>query len=75
MTKIRKLSFKMKSLPLIAATLAISFSGLLSATAKVDIPQWQLSQIAKNPSLRGSAIKQNSLWVTGSNNSVFVSFD
>ena len=37
--------------------------------------QWQLKTMAGAPSLRGSAIIENSLWVTGSNNAVFVSQD
>jgi photosystem II stability/assembly factor-like uncharacterized protein len=37
------------------------------------LPQWQYQQLPSKPSLRGSAVFGNSLWVTGSNNSVFVS--
>ncbi|MFT5758374.1 MAG: photosystem II stability/assembly factor-like uncharacterized protein [Alteromonadaceae bacterium] len=37
--------------------------------------QWQLKTMEGTPSLRGSAIIKNSLWVTGSNNAVFVSQD
>jgi photosystem II stability/assembly factor-like uncharacterized protein len=40
-----------------------------------DFPKWQYKQIPSTASLRGTAIKQNSLWVTGSENSVFVSQD
>jgi len=36
---------------------------------------WQLQSMVGEPSLRGSAILDNSLWVTGSNNAVFVSQD
>lgn len=36
-------------------------------------PQWQLHVLPNTPSLRGSAVIKNSLWVTGSNNAVFVS--
>lgn len=41
----------------------------------VDLPSWQLHQLPNKPSLRGSAILGDSMWVTGSNNSVFVSQD
>jgi photosystem II stability/assembly factor-like uncharacterized protein len=37
--------------------------------------QWQMKTMTGAPSLRGSAIIKNSLWVTGSNNAVFVSQD
>jgi len=37
--------------------------------------QWQLQTMVGGPSLRGSAILDNSLWVTGSNNAVFISQD
>jgi len=43
------------------------------ADLTVDLPRWQLHQMKGNPSLRGAAILNDSLWVTGSNNSVFVS--
>jgi len=39
----------------------------------IDYPNWQHHQMIGKPSLRGSAILGNSLWVTGSNNTVFVS--
>lgn len=39
------------------------------------LPKWTYSQIPNKASLRGTAIIQNSLWVTGSGNSVFVSQD
>jgi len=38
-------------------------------------PTWLHSTMPNSPSLRGTAIIHNSLWVTGSNNSVFVSQD
>ncbi len=37
--------------------------------------KWTHSQISNKASLRGTAVKQSSLWVTGSDNSVFVSLD
>lgn len=39
------------------------------------LPSWQHHKMSGSPSLRGSAIIDDSLWVTGSNNSVFVSQD
>jgi len=75
MTKNRKLSLKIKSLPLIGAALTIIFSGNLPAKQSIDLPEWQHSQLPNKASLRGSAIKKNSFWVTGSSNSVFISLD
>ncbi|WP_157829085.1 WD40/YVTN/BNR-like repeat-containing protein [Colwellia sp. 75C3] len=40
-----------------------------------ESPKWAYSHIPNKASLRGTAIKQNSYWVTGSANSVFVSQD
>lgn len=34
---------------------------------------WQLTQLPGKPALRGSAVFNNTLWVTGSDNSVFIS--
>lgn len=45
------------------------------AALSVDLPNWQHHQMLGEPSLRGAAILNHSLWVTGSNNSVFVSQD
>jgi photosystem II stability/assembly factor-like uncharacterized protein len=50
-------------------------SSPLFATSMLDLPSWAHYQIPGKPSLRGSAISDGSLWVTGSNNSVFVSQD
>ncbi len=41
----------------------------------VDLPKWQNITLNENLSFRGSAVFQNTLWVTGSKNSVYVSFD
>lgn len=38
-------------------------------------PSWQITQLTKQASLRGSAVGPSSLWVTGSENSVFRSTD
>jgi len=43
--------------------------------AQVKSPQWENFQLPNSPSLRGSAVIDNTLWVTGSNNAVFVSQD
>ncbi|NQY34331.1 MAG: oxidoreductase [Alteromonadaceae bacterium] len=67
---ILKTSFKF-----ILLSFSISFSLITLAKTKVDLPQWQHHQLPDSPSLRGSAVNNNSLWVTGSNNSVFVSQD
>jgi len=40
-----------------------------------SLPKWTYSQVPKKASLRGTAIKNNSIWVSGSNNSVFASQD
>ncbi|PKI17305.1 oxidoreductase [Colwellia sp. 12G3] len=40
-----------------------------------ELPKWAYSTIPNKASLRGTAIKQDSYWVTGSNNSIFVSQD
>lgn len=40
---------------------------------ETKVKNWQMYTMEGKPSLRGSAIKGESLWVTGSNNSVFVS--
>lgn len=45
------------------------------STTLVDSSKWQLTQLPNSPSLRGSAIIGDSLWVSGSNNTVFVSQD
>lgn len=47
----------------------------LLATTMLDLPSWANYQMPGKPSLRGSAIADGSLWVTGSNSSVFVSQD
>jgi photosystem II stability/assembly factor-like uncharacterized protein len=51
------------------------YSTLVSSTTMVDLPSWQHSVLPHSPSLRGSAIIDDSLWVSGSNNAVFVSQD
>jgi photosystem II stability/assembly factor-like uncharacterized protein len=56
------------------------YSTLLSANNITTISlepnlKWIYSQVTNKASLRGTAIKHNSLWVTGSDNSVFVSQD
>jgi len=57
----------------------LSFITLLFITSNsksAELPLWQYQQqLPTKPSLRGSAIFGHSLWVSGSNNSVFVSQD
>ena len=60
---------------LILFSFSVVFSSMTFGESKVDLPQWQHHQLPDSPSLRGSAVLKNSLWVTGSNNSVFVSQD
>lgn len=61
--------FTQINLPLL---LLACFSCTTLADQKVS---WQRVDISKKASLRGSAVSQNSLWVSGSNNTVFVSKD
>ncbi|RHW75520.1 YCF48-related protein [Colwellia sp. RSH04] len=62
-----------KSFILLALLSFITFSQLSHA---LQTPlQWQFKQLPAKVSLRGSAIKEHSLWVTGANNTVFVSQD
>lgn len=65
-------SFSSKSYLCIFALINI-FSTTVIAKAVDAIPSWQHHKISGSPSLRGSAIINDSLWVTGSDNSVFVS--
>lgn len=51
------------------------FSALANSMTIDKIPSWQHSVLPSSPSLRGSAIIDDSLWVSGSNNAVFVSQD
>jgi photosystem II stability/assembly factor-like uncharacterized protein len=51
------------------------FSTLVSSTNLGDLPSWQHTVLPNTPSLRGSAIIDDSLWVSGNNNTVFVSQD
>ena len=67
-----------KSVQLLKAglfTFALGVTCYAKATTMVDVPAWQQVQVNDQLSFRGSAIKGHSLWVTGSNNSVFVSQD
>jgi photosystem II stability/assembly factor-like uncharacterized protein len=59
---------------LFISSTALSMANI-NATTMVDLPKWQHSQLPNEPSLRGSAVIENSLWVSGSNNAVFVSQD
>ncbi len=48
---------------------------VLSQAVHAQSGTWQRIDLNNKASLRGSAVYQNSLWVTGSNNTVFVSQD
>jgi photosystem II stability/assembly factor-like uncharacterized protein len=50
-------------------------SPIVNSTDITDLPLWQNSVLPNFPSLRGSAIIDDSLWVSGNNNTVFVSQD
>ncbi|MBA6351341.1 YCF48-related protein [Colwellia sp. BRX9-1] len=53
----------------------VFYSVIASSTTIVDLPSWQHTVLPGSPSLRGSAVIDNSLWVSGSNKTVFVSQD
>ena len=62
--------------PFLFSLLALSCSFSTFAEAKQpDAPSWKLIQLSNDLSLRGSAIKGQSIWVTGTQNTVFVSQD
>jgi len=56
-----------------SSTFLTSFSAISSVT--VDLPRWNNIKLGEKLSFRGSAVLEDSLWVTGSNNSIFVSQD
>ena len=51
------------------------FSSIVSSTPLDNSPSWQHTVLPSSPSLRGSAMINDSLWVSGNNNTVFVSQD
>jgi photosystem II stability/assembly factor-like uncharacterized protein len=51
----------------------VLFSSIVSSNDLVDLPLWEHTVLPNSPSLRGSAVIDDSLWVSGSNNAVFVS--
>lgn len=59
--------------PLSLACLLLS--PIVNSTDIADLPSWQNTVLPNSPSLRGSAMIDNSLWVSGGNNIVFVSQD
>jgi len=63
-----------KNICLLACIISTSFTADAKDT-KLNMLDWQLSSINKKVSLRGSAISNSTLWVTGSNNTVFISLD
>jgi photosystem II stability/assembly factor-like uncharacterized protein len=52
--------------------LCVSFS---SAAMDINLPAWSIHMLENSASLRGSAIIDQSLWVTGTKSTVFVSQD
>jgi len=50
-------------------------TAIVSSNTLANQPSWQHTVLPNAPSLRGSAIIEDSLWVSGSNNAVFVSQD
>ncbi|MBB3060339.1 WD40/YVTN/BNR-like repeat-containing protein [Microbulbifer rhizosphaerae] len=48
---------------------------LSCATSAAELPKWQTIQLEKRASLRGSAVGPHSLWVSGTDNTVFKSTD
>ncbi|MBL4908835.1 MAG: hypothetical protein JKX78_02240, partial [Alteromonadaceae bacterium] len=69
--------YRSKHLLLLLLSAVFTLTTSLSAIAKssIKLPQWHNIQLPKQASLRGSAIMGNSLWVSGTNNTVFVSQD
>jgi len=51
------------------------FASIVSSTHLDNSPSWQHTVLPNSPSLRGSAMIDDSLWVSGINNTVFVSQD
>jgi len=66
---------KIKQYPLAAIITALVLSLTCSVTGFTQTNLWQRVDINNKASLRGSAVYQNSLWVTGSDNTVYVSQD
>lgn len=58
---------------LLSAIFSLSFHTVATAKSVITSPQWQNGQLPKPNSIRGSAIIGDSLWVSGTNNTVFVS--
>ena len=64
-------SIRKTSLPA-SMLLYVSFS---SAAMDINLPAWSIHMLENSASLRGSAIIDQSLWVTGTKSTVFVSQD
>jgi len=67
-----------KNISKLTKTLSLVFllcSSFIHSFVFAALPAWQHTVLPNSPSLRGSAIIGDSLWVSGSNNSVFVSQD
>ena len=54
---------------------ALALLLLVGTASAAELPQWQVTQLEKRASLRGSAVGPHSLWVSGTDNTVFTSSD
>jgi photosystem II stability/assembly factor-like uncharacterized protein len=85
MNLVNKVSIKRSYSSILSSKLARSFkqvslsflmiSTFSSYAVEPEKPSWQHTVLPNAPSLRGSAIMGDSLWVSGSDNAVFVSQD
>ncbi len=73
MFKGKILKIKWLTAAFISIVCGITYTAL--ANNVKSLPRWQTYEMQGQPSLRGSAIIGQSMWVTGSNNGVFVSQD
>lgn len=60
---------------LIVLTLNTNYAFAKEVKPSATLPAWKNIQLPSKVSLRGSAIKAKSIWVSGNNNTVFVSQD
>ena len=71
---IKKINKNLAAITLSTLGMATHVNAAIEKLANTQL-NWQHVNIPSQPSLRGSAIAGNSLWVTGTNNSVWVSQD
>ncbi|WP_199775615.1 WD40/YVTN/BNR-like repeat-containing protein [Microbulbifer pacificus] len=64
----------MRILLLLPFALPFVFASVCTTAAETE-PKWRSSQLERKVSLRGSAVAEASLWVTGTENAVFKSLD